>query len=358
MDRLPVSAALVLAGWSLLLGGGSARAADPGAEPVAASAAVPPARGVAGVVAGVPITPVPPASADGAAATGPGGNLALVVPPGTEGGRESGNRVPMPVVATVPRPTAAQESLINTGVASLVVRPGIANIFPVSAGRVNRIVTPFERAKVSTEASEGVEVRGGVIYVTPSGEGPVSMFITEDGDESVALNLTLVPSRVPPAHIELSLPEGVSRAGPARRAAREAGAEKFERGQAYVDMLRSLMRGLAFGRVPAGFEMAARVPAGVGVPACAASPVRVDFSRAQYLAGARVEVFVGVVVNPRPVGLEFIESWCGDPGVMAVALSPTPMVPPGGAAEIYIARRIAVSDEDAGQRRPVLVSGH
>ena len=63
-------------------------------------------------------------------------------------------------------------------------------------------------------------------------------------------------------------------------------------------------------------------------------------------------------MNPRPVGLEFIESWCGDPGVMAVALSPTPMVPPGGAAEIYIARRIAVSDEDGGQRRPVLVSGH
>jgi hypothetical protein len=78
----------------------------------------------------------------------------------------------------------------------------------------------------------------------------------------------------------------------------------------------------------------------------------VDFSRVQYLAGNRVEVFVGVVRNPRPTPFEFIESWCGDAAVMAVALSPTPLVPPNGAAEIYIARRAASSEDDMIQRRP------
>jgi conjugal transfer pilus assembly protein TraK len=269
----------------------------------------------------------------------------------------AGVAVPTPAVAALPRPTQAQEALINTGVASVEVRPGVANIFPVAAGRVNRIVTPFERAKVSTEVSAGVEIRGGVIYVTPPSDGPVSMFITEDGDETVALNVTLVPARVPPAHLELKLPDGFARSS-GRPAGHEEAAERFERGQAYVDMLRGLMRGLALGLVPAGFELSPRLPAGVHPPNCGASALRVDFSRAQYLLGARVEVFVGVVVNRGEVAVEFAEPACRDPAVMAVALSPTPLVPPGGAAEIYVARRAAGPADEAARRRPVLLVGH
>jgi len=338
-----------------------------GGFPVRSAAASPVVPGQ-GMVAGLPITtspPVsrPPAGTDGLGVQAASSSVAIVPAPAPAdppplpaqraavSGRASAGAVPVPAVATVPRPTPAQQSLIDSGVATISVRPGVASIFPVSQGRVNRIVTPFQRAKVSTEASEGVEVRGGVVYVTPSSELPVSMFITEDGDESLALNVTLVPSRVPPAHLELTLPDGLIRTS-ARPVAAQATAEKFERGQPYVDMLRALMRGLALGRVPAGFELADRVPRGVSPPACSASPVRVDFSRVQYLAGNRVEVFVGVVRNPRPTPFEFIESWCGDAAVMAVALSPTPLVPPNGAAEIYIARRAASSEDDMIQRRP------
>lgn len=259
--------------------------------------------------------------------------------------------------AAIPKPTPAQQSLISTGVATVVVRPGEANIFPVSAGRPNRIVTPFQRAKVSTEAVDGIEVRGGVVYVTPAGDGPVSMFITEEGDESVALSATLVPSHMPPVHLELQLPPDLVARSPGRRAPQDVtAADKFERGQAYVDMLRTLMRGLALGRVPHGFELLGQPPAKATAPVCAPGPVRVDFSRGQYLRGSRIEVWVGVVANPRSEAVDFVESWCGGAEVMSVALSPSPLVPAGGASEIYIARRIPAQEEDRSQIRPVLVS--
>ena len=101
----------------------------------------------------------------------------------------------------------------DSGAATVPVQPGVSAIIPISHDSVNRIVTPFQRAKVTSKVSEGIEVRGGVVYVTPSSELPLSMFITEDGDEAVALNLTLVPSRVPSVHLELKLPDGLILSG-------------------------------------------------------------------------------------------------------------------------------------------------
>jgi conjugal transfer pilus assembly protein TraK len=272
--------------------------------------------------------------------------------------------VPTPSVpaSAVPRlppppPTAAQQALINTGLASATIRPGEAQIFPVSAGRVNRIVTPFVHAKVSSEAVGGIDVRGGVIYVTPASDGPISMFVTEDGDESVALNVTLVPSRIPPVHLELHLPADIVAQMASRQPVDRSLAQRFERGQPFVEMLRDLLRTLALGRVPAGFELRETIPPETTTPRCLAGPARVEFSRGQYLLGASVEVLIGVVSNPGTVGVDFTESWCGSPGVIAVALSPAPFLAPGGAAEIYIVRRLAAADDDRQPVRPTLVGG-
>ena len=101
----------------------------------------------------------------------------------------------------------------DSGAATVPVQPGVSGIIPISRDGVSRIVTPFQRAKVTSKVSEGIEVRGGVVYVTPSSELPLSMFVTEDGDEAVALNLTLVPSRVPSVHLELKLPDGLIPSG-------------------------------------------------------------------------------------------------------------------------------------------------
>jgi len=363
---------------------GSGQTAAPGAEVTAVPGVSPrpAAQPGGGMVAGVPLTVIPPALAHPAALPAGGGNLgagasgnagAPAAPPGGDaldaGGKPTmtaASSVPTPRVppevkdaaAAVPKPNAVQQSLIQTGVGSVMVRPGVANIFPVAAGRVNRIVTPFVRARVSSEAAEGIEVHGGVIYVTPATESPISMFITEDGDESVAVSVTLVPAHTPPVHLELQLPADVIATKAVRRVPQDAAtAERFERAQPFVDMIRSLMRGLALGRVPAGFEMLARPPAGRLLPVCVGAPLRVDFSRAQYLRGSHVEVWVGVVSNPGSEATEFLESACGGPEVLSVALSPTPLVPAGGASEIYVARRYSADEESRSSRRPTLLSG-
>jgi conjugal transfer pilus assembly protein TraK len=277
-------------------------------------------------------------------------------------GAPASDSLPLPTEPAVVKPpmppfvpTAEQQSLIRTGVASMTVRPGETNIFPVALGRVNRIITPFRHAKVSTEAASGIEVRDGVIYLTPGSVGAISMFVTEDGDESVAISLTLVPSGMPPVSLELRLPGDVTSKLAVRPGADRGEAARFERQHPYVDMLRALMRGLALGRVPAGYELHEAVPVTVALPRCAGSPVAVDFTRAQYVLGASVEVVVGVVSNPGRVGLDFTESWCGEPGVLAVALSPTPFIAPGAASEIYIARRVTEPEDDQSASRPSLV---
>ena len=344
-------------------------APPPGSRPLAASGASAAARtgdidagnGVNGQLPALdprPQKPPAPVGADGLGVAG------LSVEPASVAGPAA--RVPTPSVAAAsmprpprltPEPTAAQQALINTGVASAVVRPGEANVFPVSAGRVNRIVTPFAHAKVSSEASGGIEVRGGVIYITPSGDAPQSMFVTEDGDESVAINLTLVPARMPPVHLELRLPPEFGGQMAARQGADRSRADAFERGHPFIDMVRGLMRTLALGQVPSGYAMQASIPATIRPPRCRASPVRLDFARGQYLLGSSVEVLVGIASNPGKVAVDFIESWCGDVGVLAVALSPTPFIPPGGASEIYVVRRVASDDADRTQPRPSLVNG-
>jgi conjugal transfer pilus assembly protein TraK len=313
----------------------------------------------------------PPSGADGLGRAGLSGEPASMPALG-------GGFVPTPSVsaASMPKPppvtpspvtpspntpapvlTAAQQALITTGLASVMVRPGEAQVFPVSAGRVNRIVTPFAHAKVSSDSSGGIEVRDGVLYVTPSGDGPMSMWVTEDGRETVAINLTLVPARIPPVHLVLQLPADVTDQMAARQGGDRRQADAFERGHPYVEMVRSLMRALALGQVPNGYELQATIPTGISPPHCAAGGVRVDFSGGQYLLGSSIEVLVGVVSNRGPAGVDFTESFCGEPGVLAVALSPSPLIPPGGASEIYVARRLASPDAPRAQPRPSLVSG-
>lgn len=250
----------------------------------------------------------------------------------------------------------AQAELVRTGVASVLVPPGVSQVFPVSMQRVNRIVTPFTEAHVQSETSGGISVMHNVIYFKPEGDAPVSMFVTQEGDETVALNLTFVPSAVPPVNIELRLPEALAHhVSPQADAARVATAARFETAQPFVEALRGLMRGLAFGKVPPGFEFSPQLPAGVAIPACAPSPATVDFARAQYLVGDRLEVVVGVVRNTGARATEFVESLCGGTSVVAVAVSPDPILAPGAASEIYVVRRRDVGDAESGSSRPVLV---
>jgi conjugal transfer pilus assembly protein TraK len=247
--------------------------------------------------------------------------------------------------------TDVQRSLLQTGAAVVTVQPGQTNIFPVSLGHVNRIATPFHKAAVRTEASNGVDVSKNIIYVTPNSDAPISLFITEDGDESTVMSITLVPRLIPPVVLTLQLPPDPAAA--ATRPADNLVAANWEKGQPYVDTLRELLRGLAVNTIPPGYDLEEDADM-VDAPVCAASPAAVDFRRGQKVVGSTIEVFIGVVRNTSAGPLEFNESWCNGDGVLAVALNPTPVIDPGATEEIYVARRI-VQAADGVVARPSLV---
>ncbi|MEZ5936102.1 MAG: hypothetical protein R3F54_30205 [Alphaproteobacteria bacterium] len=60
-----------------------------------------------------------------------------------------------------------------------------------------------------TTAAASVETSANVIYVAPSGPALITMFLTETGDESVSISLTLQPRQIPPRELRLELPVGV-----------------------------------------------------------------------------------------------------------------------------------------------------
>ncbi len=243
---------------------------------------------------------------------------------------------------------------LSPGITPVVVQPGATEIIPIAAGHINRIITPFETPVVTTGSSEQIETRGGVLYVAPSGERPITLYVTERGDESQAISLTLVPREIPPHEVKLAMPAHARRPP----AAPPAAAAKWEQGQPFVQTLTEIMRRLALGQTPQGYDLAPIGAQAAAAPRCAApSAWRVDFAGGQYLAGGGLEVFVGRVTNTGPGDAEFTEAWCGDDrGVAAVALWPSVMLAPAETAELYVVRQRRGGEEPA-QPRPSLIGG-
>lgn len=265
--------------------------------------------------------------------------------------------VPLPTVPAGTVPRGVQANVVERTGGAVLVSLGKNNIFPVSQGHINRIVTPFRRAGVRTTSTEEITSEGGIVYVSPRSEAPVTMFISEASDESLAISLTLVPRGIPPVELDLRLPGHVTPRSPIavqERAARAEQADRWERAQPFSETLSALVRRLALGEVPPGYELAA-IGGGLTPPVCSApGGVRVSFARGQAFLGANLVAFVGVVHNSGREPVEFVESWCGARGVAAVALAPSPMLQPGGRAEIFVVVRNAPS-EPRGTPRPSLL---
>lgn len=316
-------------------------------------------RGVAAFVVALLALPVLPAANEAvprpAVATPP------AAPPST-GAAPAVSRaspaVPLPTVPAeaVPRGAAAA-SLPRTG-GVVMVALGQNNIFPVAQGHINRIVTPFRRAGVQTTSGEEIQARGGIIYVSPRGEAPLTMFVSEDGEDSVAISLTLVPRLIPPVELDLRLPGGAAtRASATTLRERMERAERWERGQPYTDTLRDIIRRLALGEVPPGYEAAA-LGAGVAPPGCwPEGGITVSFRNGQVFAGSQLTALVGIAHNPGREPREFLESWCGARNVAAVALAPSPMLAAGGRSEIFVIVRNEMPAERSTPRPSLLQAG-
>lgn len=227
----------------------------------------------------------------------------------------------------------------------LSVRPGVNQMIPVAVRHLNRLITPFAHPNVTTTSTAHTEVRGRVVYVATDSEVPVTLFITENGDESEALSLTLMPQRIPSREIAL---RWQGRRQTDTSASRNHRAARWEESQPYVATLKRVLRAIALGEVPPGYSLQRPSDAPSGFD-CRQPGVRFDFQGGQRLVGRHLQVLVGVAHNTsrRPVTVR--EAACRGETVAAVAAWPHRRLRPNQQTELYVVTKI---EEDASTVDP------
>ncbi len=241
-----------------------------------------------------------------------------------------------PATADLPAPPLK----ITNERSDITVMPGVTEIVPVALGQLNRIVTPFEHPELKTTSQAATRIDDGVVYLAPKSETPVGLYITEKGDESTAISITMIPKRIPPREIRLRLREGGMAGG---YTAENNKARHWEEAYPYEETLRNILHAVALEKLPQGYSLGKGVP--ISRRSCLSREARragilYDFERGQTLAGANFDVIIGVAHNTGNAPVELKETWCANSGeVAAVAYWPEVVLEPNQATEVYVVRR-------------------
>ncbi|MEQ4671987.1 type-F conjugative transfer system secretin TraK [Providencia vermicola] len=257
-----------------------------------------------------------------------------------------------PVPNAIVQPVRLTDDVIPSR-QDLIVEPGVNTLIPISIGQLNRIVTPFERPTVQRLQLSDVKVsvQGNVIYVSTSSTNPVALYISEKGDESVALSLSLVPQKIAPVQASLMLSRKVGN-NPAATGytqnvmygGNETKARKWEQKDNYVETIRNILRAVALGDIPPGYAMGS-LGRGHSIPNCnfstgtAQDNVKYSFAGGQYIQGSQFSVIVGVAQNTGASTITVDESLCTHPNLAARALWSRNTLQPGQKTEAYFVIR-------------------
>lgn len=253
----------------------------------------------------------------------------------------------------VPSYKAGNNRTVKAGNNEVVVTPGVNQILQIAIGHTNRIVTPFNHPQVSSSVLTGgpdgeVKIKDNVVYVSTSKDYPLSMFITEKGQENVSISLTLLPKKIPSRELVISL----NNANLQMRYGSEE-AETWEKSQPYVTAIKKTLKEIALQKIPSGYQLS-DIPRDYPVPHCSINGFKVDFKKGQLIAGSKLHYVVGKVTNTSKQTLEFKEQSCADYDTAAVALFPLTMFEPGQSSEIYVVKRAPGKQELQQVRKSVL----
>lgn len=240
---------------------------------------------------------------------------------------------------------------------TIVIKPGVNTLIPVSIGQTNRIVTPFEKPVVQTLSSSDIKIAQNVIYISTNEKKPVALYITEKNDETTAISLTLLPLEVPPIQANLilstGLNQGVAGYNGEINTPFTAKAKQFEQAQPYMETIKVIMRSLALGEVPQGYSMGPLV-SGASIPSCHLPGFEFDFQNAQLIKGHDYSAIVATVRNISGQTLQFDEMACTHPLLAATAVWPNNVLAPGERTELYVATRSANNIVRASKRPSLL----
>jgi conjugal transfer pilus assembly protein TraK len=271
----------------------------------------------------------------------------------------AGNEIPAVPASVVAQPKPAPSRPVETR-QDVVVASGTNTLIPISKSQINRLVTPFENPNIQTVSTAEISTSGNVIYVTTENDQPVTMFVTPEDDESVAISLTLLPQSIPPIQANLifaqNIPggQGGTVGMPALGGQAYSGsARKWERSQPYMDTLRSLMRELAMGSLPRGYSFGT-LQSGDTIPACAQPAITYDFSKSQLIQGHDFRVYVAVAENISAKTVEFDHGACSHPNRAAVSSWPHEMLEPGQKTEVFVITRVPKVVADTSVRPSLL----
>ena len=194
-----------------------------------------------------------------------------------------------------------------------------AAVVKVSSRDLNRIALPSKVLKAYTSKPIDVKVEGRDVYVKvpPTVTGPIELYLRTE-DETYTLMLVPVPT---PAETV------VIKAG--------VGARPSLEGEPYVRQIKSLLRAIASGAVPKGYDES---PIVEGKEECTLTHCSLIPTR-RYLGG-RLSVTEYRLTNHEREPRTYSEASFDQPGTRAVAIERQP-IEPGGATRLFRVEEVA-----------------
>ncbi len=194
-----------------------------------------------------------------------------------------------------------------------------AAVVKVSSRDLNRIALPSKVIKAYTSKPIDVKVEGRDVYVKvpASVAGPIELYLLTEED---TYTLMLVPV---PAPAETVVIKAGSDTGPSLE------------GEPYVRQIKALLRAIASGVVPKGYDL---IPIAESKEACTIAQCSLTPTR-RYL-GSRLSVTEYRLSNPGPAPRAYDESSFAQPGTRAVAIERQP-IEAGGATRLFRVEEVA-----------------
>lgn len=262
-------------------------------------------------------------------------------------------------VATPSVPASLLKDKEQAAQESLRVHPGSNAVIPVAVGHLNRLVLPFEDPSIRTVNPATTQLEGHVLYVAPSDESPITLYVTPGKNEDFALSLTLAPQRIPPREIHLSLEQDVlkklQKLNQTNSVFVGQGGDspaRAQQSQDYISEIKGLFRALALGQSPQGFNLRSPEPP----ESLQCQQKGLQFKTGQVLEGRDLILMVGVARNSGSKPIELDERACAtSPETLAVAAWPTPRIEGGHVSEVFLAIRHVPNT--GSSLRPSLLGG-